>query len=475
MLPGILHKPVYPSNTVVIATSFPTLPKHSHPQPSAMSPKKRHDLSPIQHSAFRHISSYHKPTLAVSHSNTQSKSMSHELYRTHSSDLPTAPSSFAVEPVRTSSNREGDLEPVAQNLQVAPLPSSSCQQHDASASLVQRESVSPISSMVQSRGPSPDTLGVESSVLEDSFNGPVSGIPGTNADGTTENEAQGQVTNLANCPSCKKIVAQNDHLRHQVSKLTYKLQKASEIQQTYGQRLLRLHYERKIKEFVVACHKNTLRLLSYQKKKNEKDWKQLSESLSSETALRKKVEEECVRKSSYIATFEREHHALKRAKEEAVTTMLKKLAQVCNRNSHLERQNARLKKKLVEKDVLHKSLKAAAKVENGQHRDTRVPAMVSNSMNTQGRNREASLETEMRNLRHQLSAALSENSQLLQKIKTIEQEKENDRIEQEEVMAELHGKAQRELNQLSSLIGSVIQDFASSQISAESTADANTD
>lgn len=267
-----------------------------------------------------------------------------------------------------------------------------------------------------------------------------------------------------NCAGCMQGLVHNLHLRRSLAKVTYRLQKASETQQTHGQRILRAYYEHKLTELGRGQHRYATQVLNQQKKCFEEELDQVeAEARMREASLRAQLEQERARTAAMVKAFERERDAVVAKTEETISCLQRKLNQGLSRSSNLEWENAHLIRSLSEKSALVEALIANAEASEENRRRADVMSKASVDERVRKDRVINALESEVRDLRQRLSTEAEINAQLLQAIETIEGNRDNDRVKYIERLSECRTESKKDIDKLGRLVSSLIQDFVDAE------------
>lgn len=301
--------------------------------------------------------------------------------------------------------------------------------------------------------------------------------PGSPESGDTISRVSPDPFSKEGCTGCMQGLVHNLQLRRSLAKVTYRLQKASETQQTHGQRLLRAYYEQKIAELSRGQQRYATQILNQQKKCFEEELEHVeAEFRIRDTDLRAQLDQERARMAAMVKAFERERDSVLAKTEETISCLQRKLTQGLSRSSRLEWENAHLARSLSDKSAIVDALLANAEANEEERRRLDVITKMSDDERARKDRVIGALETEVRDLRQRLSAETAINAQLLHAIETVEGNRNVDRVKYKEQLSECRNESKKDLDKLSRLVSSIIQDFvdANGDVSAKSEGDIQT-
>lgn len=276
------------------------------------------------------------------------------------------------------------------------------------------------------------------------------------------------------CAGCMQAHVHNLQLRRNLAKVTHRLQKASETQQTHGQRLLRAYYEQKLTELGRGQQRYATHVLNQQKKCFEEELEHLeTEFRTREHALRVQLEQERSRMAAMVKAFERERDSVITKTEETISCLQRKLSQGLTRSSNLEWENAHLVRSLSDKSAIVEALLANAEATDEQRRRVHIAANASGDERARKDRVIDALESEVRDLRQRLSAEVAINAQLLEAIETVEGNRNNDRAKYKDELSECRTESKKDLDKLSRLVSTIIQDFVDAKGNVSMQSDGN--
>lgn len=294
----------------------------------------------------------------------------------------------------------------------------------------------------------------------------------TGVDG--EGNCIGRAFSQKDCAGCMQALVHNLQLRRNLAKVTHRLQKACDTQQTHGQRILRAYYEQKLTELARGQQRYATQVLNQQKKCFEEELEHLeTEFRTREHALRVQLEQERSRMATMIKAFERERDSVITKTEQTISCLQRKLSQGLSRSSNLEWENAHLLRSLSDKSAIVEALLANAEATDEERR--RVDLVAKASVDERARKDRVidALESEVRDLRHRLSAEVAINAQLLQAIETVEGNRNNDRAKYKDQLSECRTESKKDLDKLSRLVSTIIQDFVDAKGNVSMHSDVN--